>query len=171
MKCLFVRHPFAGWIVDGVKDIEYRTRPTNVRGRIGIIQSRTGTVIGEAELTGCTYNEELDFYEWELMIPRRFKNPVPFTAKHGAVVWLNVDFNPDEQEDAPRLTHEELKAAVSAYEKELDKFLHPNLIWTVFLKDGRRITFPEGTDDAYLEQYESNHAAEIDHWETEYAEE
>ena len=159
MKCLFVRHPFAGWIVDRVKDIEYRTRPTNVRGRIGIIQSRTGTVIGEAELTGCTYNEELDFYEWELAIPRRFKKPVPFTVKHGAVVWLNVDFNPDEQESAPRLTSEELKAAVSAYEKELDKFLHPAAAWIVVMKDGRRIRFE---DEAEVDKFEAEHAAEIE---------
>ena len=53
MKCLFVRAPFAGWIVDGVKTVEYRTRPTNIRGKIGIVQSKSGTVIGVAEITGC----------------------------------------------------------------------------------------------------------------------
>ena len=159
MKCLFVRHPFAGWIVDAVKDIEYRTKPTNIRGRIGIIQSRTGTVIGEAELTGCNYNEELDFYEWELAAPRRFKKPVPFQKKPGAVVWIDVDFNPDKQESAPRLTSEELKAAVSAYEVELDKFLHPAAAWIVVMKDGRQIRFE---DERELDKFEAEHADEIE---------
>jgi probable blue pigment (indigoidine) exporter len=31
MKCLFVRHPYAGWIVDGVKPVEYRTMQTKIR--------------------------------------------------------------------------------------------------------------------------------------------
>ena len=171
MKCLFVRHPFAGWICDRVKVIEYRTRSTRVRGRIGIIQSRTGTIIGDVEITGCTYNEELDYYEWHLEHGRRYRKPVPFQGKSGAVVWIDIDYNPDAQEIMRPLSNAEFERQTAAYEKELEKFLHPKLICTVVLKDGRRITFPEGTDDAYLEQYESNHAAEIDHWETEYAEE
>ena len=85
MKCLFVRHPYAGWIVDGVKPIEYRTMQTKIRGRIGIIQSRSGLVIGDVEITGCKYNEELDYYEWELANAHRYATPVPITWKSGAV--------------------------------------------------------------------------------------
>ena len=159
MKCLFVRHPFAGWIVDRVKDIEYRTRPTNIRGRIGIIQSRTGTVIGDVEITDCNYNEELDYYEWELMFPRRYAKPVPFKAKHGAVVWLDVDFDPEAQPIAPRLSGDALKVAAASYAKELDRFLHPAAAWIVVMKDGRRIRFE---DEKELDAFEADHAAEID---------
>ena len=159
MKCLFVRHPFAGWICDRVKVIEYRTRATKVRGRIGIVQSRTGMVIGDVEITDCTYNEELDYYEWHLEHGRRYRKPVPFRGKSGAVVWIDVDFNPDKQESAPRLTSEELKAAVSAYEVELDKFLHPAAAWIVVMKDGRRIRFE---DEKERDAFEADHAAEID---------
>ena len=171
MKCLFVRPPFAGWIADGVKRIEHRTKPTHMRGRIGIIQSRSGTVIGDVEITGCRYNEELDYYEWELANARRYAQPVPFRAKNGAVVWIDVEYQPESQATAPRLSDEAFKREQAAYEHEIEKFLHPKLIWTAILKDGREITFPEGTEDSEIERYETEHAAEIDHWETEYAEE
>ncbi len=61
MHCLFVKASFAGWIVDGVKLIEYRTRETLIRGRIGIIESGTGTVIGDAELIDCNWNPQQGF--------------------------------------------------------------------------------------------------------------
>lgn len=171
MKCLFVRHPYSGWIVDGVKQIEYRTRPTNMRGRIGIIQSRSGTVIGDCEITGCKYNEELDFYEWELANARRYRKPVPFKGKSGAVVWIDIDYNPDAQEIMRPLSNFEFSIQTAAYEHEIEKFLHPKLTWTAILKDGRKIRFPEGTSDAEIVQYEKEHDAEIDHWETVYNEE
>ena len=164
MRCLYVRHPFAGWIVDGIKDIEYRTRATKVRGRVGIIQSRTGTVIGDVEITGCTYNEELDLYEWELACPVRYAKPVPFAAKHGAVIFLDVDYNPDAQEVAPKLSGEAIRREAAAYEAALQKFLHPAIIWTVCMKDGRRIQFES---DEELDKFEAEHIAEIDHIESE----
>lgn len=37
MKCLIIRSPFAEWIVQGIKSIEYRTRKTNIRGKIGVV--------------------------------------------------------------------------------------------------------------------------------------
>ena len=161
MKCLFVRHPYAGWIVDGVKDIEYRTRPTNIRGRIGIVQSRTGTVIGDVEITDCNYNEELDYHEWELMFPRRYKTPVPFKGKSGAVVWIDIDYDPEAQQIAPRLSGEALRREAEAYGKEIEKFLHPAASWTVVLKDGRRIRFE---DEKELDAFEAEHAAEIEEY-------
>ena len=164
MRSLFVRHPFAGWIVDGVKCIEYRTRPTNVRGRIGIIQSRTGTVIGDVELHGCQYNKELEYYEWYLAGGRRYANPVPFKAKHGAVVWIDIDIDPEEQESAPDLSGEEFQHELEAYEKELERFLHPALLWTAVMKDGRRVVFES---DEEIDKFEAAHMAEIDHIESE----
>ena len=79
MKCLFVRPPFAGWIVDGVKTIEYRSKASNIRGRVGIIQSMSGTVIGDVEIVGCNWNEKIQCYEWSLANARRYKRPLVFS--------------------------------------------------------------------------------------------
>lgn len=118
MKCLFVREPYAGWIVDGVKDIEYRTRATNIRGKIGIIQSKSGTVIGEVEITGCTYNMEIDLYEWSLAKGKRYAKPIPFKHKNGAVVWIEIDYDPKAQKSAPKLSPAEFKKQRKLYEAD-----------------------------------------------------
>lgn len=124
MKCLFVRAPFAGWIVDGVKKIEYRTRETNIRGRIGIIQSKSGTVIGTAEIIGCEWNEELGHYEWKLDNAVRFADPVAYQHKNGAVVWIDADV-PEKRETAPKLSAAEIRKQKKEYEKAIYDFLHP----------------------------------------------
>lgn len=158
MKCLFVRAPFAGWIVDGVKTIEYRTKPTNIRGRIGIIQSRSGTVIGSAEITGCEWNEELEHYEWKLANACRFATPVPFPPKNGAVVWIDAEV-PDKPATAPKLAAAELRKQKKEYEKAIDEFLHPVAdediarFWLI-LKDGRELPFD--TEDEWRAYYKAH---------------
>lgn len=94
MKCLIVKAPFSGWIVDGVKLIEFRTRNTAIRDRIGIIESGTKTVIGDVEITGCKYNKETGLYFWFLKNGRRYAKPVPYQHKRGAIVWTEVDVDP-----------------------------------------------------------------------------
>ena len=158
MKCLFVRAPFAGWIVDGVKEIEYRTRPTSIRGRIGIIQSRTGTVIGTAVLTGCAWNEALKHYEWSLADARRFAEPLPFPPKTGAVVWLDAEV-PENRPSAPKLDAAERRKQKRAYAKAIDEFLHPVAdedivrFWLI-LKDGRELAFD--TEDEWRTYYKAH---------------
>ena len=125
MKCLFVRAPFAGWIVDGVKTVEYRTRPTNIRGRIGIVQSKSGTVIGTAEITGCEWNEELEHFEWKLADAVRFAVPVPFPPKNGAVVWIDAEV-PEKRPAAPKLSAAELRKQKREYEDAVHDFLYPD---------------------------------------------
>ena len=155
MKCLFVRAPFAGWIVDGVKTVEYRTRSTNIRGKIGIVQSKSGTVIGVAEITGCEWNDELEHYEWKLANAARFAVPVPFPPKNGAVVWIDVEV-PEKRPTAPKLTAAELRKQKREYEEVVHGFLHPGeppkapvapskpkksgFAYHCELPDGRRIT-------------------------------
>ena len=162
MKCLFVRAPFAGWIVDGVKTIEYRTRPTNIRGRIGIIQSRSGTVIGSAEITGCEWNEELEHYEWKLANAARFAEPFPFPPKNGAVIWIDAEV-PENRPTAPKLTAAELRKQKKEYEKAIDEFLHPIAeedvvrFWAV-MKDGRELPFE---DEAEFQKFLKAHKKEI----------
>ena len=124
MKCLFVRPPFAGWIVDAVKTIEYRSKATNIRGRVGIIQSMSGTVIGDVEIVGCNWNEKIQRYEWSLANARRYKHPLTFQQKSGAVVWIGVDYDPNAQEVAPALSATAMRREKTAYEKEIAIFLH-----------------------------------------------
>lgn len=123
MHCLFVKAPFAGWIVDGVKLIEYRTRETLIRGRIGIIESGTKTVIGDAELIDCNWNPQQGFYLLLLRNPRRYTTPVPFEHKQGCVTWTILDIDPDQQEIAPRLPDRVFHAQCGAYHRKMDQWL------------------------------------------------
>ncbi len=166
MKCLFVRHPFAGWIVDGVKTIEYRSMQTKIRGRIGIVQSKSGTVIGDVEITGCEWNDQLQSYEWALSNARRYKAPLPFKGKSGAVVWIEVDYNPDEQEKAPKLTAAAMKREKAAYEAEIASFLNPaepeeeiECFWAV-MKDGSEIRF-EVENEKEFRRFIREHRKEV----------
>lgn len=117
MKCLFVKAPFAGWIVDGVKVYEYRTRETYIRGRIGIIESGTGTVIGDAMLTDCRRNQELGCYEWTMRQARRYATPVPFEHKQGAITWIEIEYDPEAQQLAPNLSSYRRRVEAIAYRK------------------------------------------------------
>ena len=164
MKCLFVRAPFAGWIVDGVKTIEYRTRPTNIRGRIGIIQSRSGTVIGTAEITGCEWNEELEHYEWKLTNAARFAEPLPFPPKNGAVVWIDAEV-PGNRPTAPKLSASEHRKQKKAYEEAIADWLHPEKAkssFIVILKNGERKEFKSEEE---MDEFALNNAKTVDHCE------
>lgn len=123
MKCLFVRPPFAGYIVDRVKLIEYRTKEIYLRGRIGIIECGTGTVIGDVELVDCRFDCKFQIYEWYLDNARRYATPVPFEHKRGAMVWIDLDVDLENRQFAPILTPEEKGEAIHAYEKDLEKFI------------------------------------------------
>lgn len=103
MKCLIVKKPFAEWIAHGIKPIEYRTRKTNIRGKIGIICE--GRIIGDVDLVNCTYNEEYGLSEWHLENPRPYKTSVTYERKKGTVVWVNVDYNPYDIEIAPKIEY------------------------------------------------------------------
>lgn len=120
MHCLFVKAPFAGWIVDNIKIIEYRTRETYIRGRIGIIESGTGTVIGDAELNDCVFDQEMLLYTWVLRKARRYATPVPFEHKQGCVTWAILDINPDQQQIAPALPQKEYIAEALKYAEAIE---------------------------------------------------
>ena len=88
-RCLCVKSPYARRIVTGEKLEEYRTRPTRIRGRIGIIESGTGTIIGDVELFDCTERSDWD-YVWHLRNARAYAVPVKYQHPFGAVVWVKV---------------------------------------------------------------------------------
>lgn len=47
---LLIRAPYVDWILDGLKVWEMRSKRTARRGRIGLIRSTSGLVVGEANL-------------------------------------------------------------------------------------------------------------------------
>ena len=51
-RALIVRQPWIDLILSGEKTWEMRSRPTNVRGRIGLIEQGTGLIVGECFLDG-----------------------------------------------------------------------------------------------------------------------
>ena len=163
MKCLFVRSPFAGWIVDGVKTVEYRTQPTRIRGKIGIIQSKSGTVIGEVEITGCEWNESLEHYEWSLANGARYVAPLSFQHKNGAVVWIDVPDCPANPPLAAKLTAQEYERQLREYQLKIDGWLHPEKHPARFfavMRDGRRLEFD---NEEEMDHFAEKHRAECDH--------
>jgi hypothetical protein len=94
MKCLIVKHPYIDELLDGTKPIEFRTRPTNIRGRIGLVASgERGLVQGTIELFDCTSGAETKWggWQWHVRNPVRFETPVKFDHPTGPVTWVNAD--------------------------------------------------------------------------------
>jgi hypothetical protein len=94
-RALSIRQPYVELILRGLKKVEYRGRPTHVRGLIYLYASLqpggeagfrklraapgelpTGLVLGTAILAGCRPSRRYpgDF-EWILQDPRRLKRP------------------------------------------------------------------------------------------------
>jgi len=109
---LLIRAPYVDWILDGLKVWEMRSKRTARRGRIGLIRSTSGLVVGEANLVAVegplTHRELLrnaekmnveredimapggDTFAWVLEGPRRYNPPVPYTHRSGAVIWARL---------------------------------------------------------------------------------
>jgi len=112
MKCLIIKQPWIDLILSGDKTWEMRSRPTNIRGRIGIIEQGTGLIVGEAELIDCIngmshnrlygYTPDKHLIQderllikwnvaWVLKNAKRYKKPIPYKHPQGAVVWVNIE--------------------------------------------------------------------------------
>jgi hypothetical protein len=97
MRALSVRQPFAEQIMAGRKRVEYRSLPTNVRGRIYVYASLRpaspegehlpqGLIVGSVELFDCKGGS--GWYRWLLRAPKRLAKPrKPRT--HPQPVWFN----------------------------------------------------------------------------------
>ena len=102
-RALSVRQPFAEQIISGCKTIEFRSTPTNIRGRIYIYASMkpkleafkkmgkepgdfpVGVLIGTVEIIDC--KEKPDEYHWILANPKRLKKPIK-PEGHPQPVWF-----------------------------------------------------------------------------------
>lgn len=109
---LLIRAPFVDWILDGLKAWEMRTKRTTRRGRIGLIRSKSGLVVGEANLVDVvgplTHRqliqnaEKMNQERWDVAAPEvptfawvldgasRYAPPVPYTHRSGAVIWARL---------------------------------------------------------------------------------
>jgi len=92
LNCLIIKQPYVDQILAGTKPIEYRTRPTKIRGRIGLVASGCkGDILGTVEIVDCVANEKTGYYEWKLKNPVRFPTPLKFDQRPGCVVWAKAD--------------------------------------------------------------------------------
>jgi hypothetical protein len=101
-------------ILAGKKTWEIRGKCCHKRGKIALIESKSGTVVGTAELIDCIgplsvaeFNRNLrqsqcsplrssaDFYydttyAWVLRNAKRFREPIRYKHKMGVIVWHKV---------------------------------------------------------------------------------
>lgn len=112
MHALIIREPWISLILTGEKVWEIRSRATRIRGRIGLIASGSGQVVGTIDLTDCLALHPSDLvqttplhcitdlshpplpyphpYAWVLANPHRFLVPKPYRHAQGAVVWVKL---------------------------------------------------------------------------------
>lgn len=109
-RALIVDKPWIDLILSGEKIWEMRSRSTNIRGRIGLIEKGSGLIVGEVDIVnslvlGLPYlkdkihKHQVDDFgllekwnvAWVLQYPGRYKEPVPYKHPKGAVVWVKVN--------------------------------------------------------------------------------
>jgi hypothetical protein len=119
MDALVIRRPWIDKILGGCKTWEMRGSRTQKRGRIALIQSGSGTIVGVADLDGVivplTQSEFIanaglsgitrkqaaqplaykHLYAWVLARAQRLSRPVPYVHPLGAVIWVTL---PDDVE-------------------------------------------------------------------------
>ncbi|EIR4194459.1 ASCH domain-containing protein [Vibrio parahaemolyticus] len=110
-KGLIIKRPWINLILDGLKVWEMRSRRTNIRGTIALIEQGTGLIVGLANLTDslgplskdkliAAYDKHKVDYAampellkwcnpWVLENAHRIE-PVPYQHKSGAVTWVNI---------------------------------------------------------------------------------
>ena len=108
-----IRAPYVDWILDGHKVWEIRSRATKIRGLVGLIKSKSLTVVGICRivdvispltLKAIRENAQTKMHEapgdcrdcegayaWVLEDVRRLDTPVPYHHPSGAVIWVKLD--------------------------------------------------------------------------------
>jgi len=108
-RALIVKNEWLDKIFNEGKVWEMRSFKTKITGRIGLIESGTGLIVGETTIIGCFPNpipkkesliryhkvEDLKLldrwkYAWQLKDSKRYDNPIPYNHPQGAVVWVKI---------------------------------------------------------------------------------
>lgn len=110
-RALIIKKEWIDKILSGEKIWEMRSTKTKVSGLIGLIESGSGLIVGQAILEGVgepihdlycakiTYknHQVSDYsllkkwrYPWVLSGAVRFTKPIPYDHPQGAVVWVKV---------------------------------------------------------------------------------
>lgn len=110
MKALIIKQKWLDKILAGEKTWEMRGSRTNMRGRIALIQSGSGLIVGECDLVNCLAVDETIFratqnlhgmknveqlpypktYAWVLGRAVRYDQPRPYQHPQGAVIWVKL---------------------------------------------------------------------------------
>jgi len=112
---LVIREPWIGLILRGRKAWEMRSRPTRIRGTIGLVRAKSGLIVGVADLVDSlsplnrvNYMSHSDrhaipasmlddvmangwVYPWVLANVRPLPSPVPYRHKSGAVTFVTLE--------------------------------------------------------------------------------
>ena len=113
MKALIIKQPWIDLILEGKKTIEVRGSKTNIRGKIALIASGTGHVIGtcqvvdsiniaehgniaEIVMKSCVDEKRLlEYYKkpngWVLSNAKRLDHPVKYKHPMGAIIWVTLE--------------------------------------------------------------------------------
>lgn len=116
MKGLVIKKPHIDNILSGAKIWEIRGSRTKVRGKIALIESGSGKIVGTAKVVDCIgplslvemlktkrkhrcseralYSEWPFYpkvYAWVLSEAKRLKRPRPYRHPAGAVIWVNLE--------------------------------------------------------------------------------
>lgn len=109
-RALIVKKEWLDLIFDGGKVWEMRSTKTKIKGRIALIESGTGLIMGSVTITGCgwypvaihtsliKYHKVTDLdllkkwkYPWFLKDAKRYPKPIPYNHPKGAVIWVKID--------------------------------------------------------------------------------
>jgi hypothetical protein len=111
MDCLIIKKKFLNLIFDNNKTWEIRGSKTNKVGKIGLIESGSKEIKGEANIVGCVgplNKEELilnkdkhqvedvnnisykKVYAWILKESVRYDVPKKYNHPNGAIIWVKV---------------------------------------------------------------------------------
>lgn len=112
------------------KDWEIRGSRTEKRGKILLIESGTGMIVGQTEITGCMELDLVDFvhhehhhkipdslhqyklpyphtFAWQIKGSKKYREPIPYNHPQGAVIWVKIPAETLRGTEAENLMREE----------------------------------------------------------------